>query len=103
MIRAAAAPAVIGEYIYIYTYIIMERERERERERDNHRYIYMYIYMNNISVRAHDNDVDIRAYIGLLVGIIKARGLTTSRGTRRGAVIICSTLCRQVETATRRQ
>jgi len=44
-------------------------------------------------------NIYICAYIGFLVGIIKAKGWTTSRGTWRGAVIQCLTLCRQVETA----
>jgi len=36
-------------------------------------------------------NVDSRAYIGFLVGIIKARGRTVSRGTQTGAVIRCLT------------
>jgi len=45
-------------------------------------------------------NVDICAYIGFLVVIIRARGWTTSRRTQKGAMIRCSTLCRWVETAT---
>jgi len=41
-------------------------------------------------------DGGIRANIGFLVDTVKARGGTTSRGTRRGAVIRCLTLRRQV-------
>ena len=40
----------------------------------------------------------IRANIGFLVHTVKARGGTASRGTRRGAVIRCFTLHRQVVT-----
>ena len=45
----------------------------------------------------------IRAYIGFLVDTVKARGGTTGRGTRRGAVIRCFTLRRKVVTAARRR
>ena len=41
---------------------------------------------------------DIRAYIGFLVDTVKTRGGTTSRGTRRGAVMRFYTLRRQVVT-----
>jgi len=44
---------------------------------------------------------DILACIGLLVVNIKARGGTTSRGTRRGASIRCLALRRKLDTATR--
>ena len=40
----------------------------------------------------------IRAYIGFLVDTVKARGGMTSQGTRRGAVIRCLALRRQVVT-----
>jgi len=36
--------------------------------------------------------IDIRAYIGLILVIIKTRGATTSRGTRSGAAIIVTML-----------
>jgi len=48
-------------------------------------------------------DGGIRAYIGFLVDTVKARGGTTSRGTRRGAVIRCLPLRRQVVTTARRR
>jgi len=48
-------------------------------------------------------DGGIRAYIGFLVDTVKARGGTTSRLTRRGAVIRCLTLRRQVVTTARRR
>ena len=43
-------------------------------------------------------DGDIRAYIGFLVDTVKTRRGTTSRDTRRGAVIRCLTLRRQAVT-----
>ena len=46
---------------------------------------------------------DIRVYIDILVVNVKARGGTTSRGTRRGAVIRCLTLRRQVVTTAQRR
>jgi len=48
-------------------------------------------------------DGGIRAYIGFLVDTIKARGGTTSRGTRRGTVIRCLILRRQIVTMARRR
>jgi len=51
----------------------------------------------------HVYDGGIRAYIGFLVDTVKARGGTTSRGTRRGTVIRCLTLRRQVVTTARRR
>ena len=45
----------------------------------------------------------IRANIGFLVDTIKTRGGTASRGTRRGAVIPCWTLLRQVVTTARQR
>ena len=48
-------------------------------------------------------NLDIPAFIGLLVVNIKARRGTASRRTRRGTAIRCLALYRQVETATRRQ
>jgi len=50
-----------------------------------------------------DCNVDICVYIGFLGVGNKARGGTTSRGTRRGAVIQRLTLCQHVGTMTRRQ
>ena len=48
-------------------------------------------------------DGGIRAYMDFLVDTVKARGGTTSQGTRRGAVIRCLTLRRQVGTTARRR
>ena len=48
-------------------------------------------------------DGGIRANIGFLVDTVKARGGTASRVTRRGAVIRCLTLRRQVVTTVRRR
>ena len=49
------------------------------------------------------HDGGIRANIGILVDTVKVRGGTASRGTRRGAVIRCLTLCSQVVTTARRR
>jgi len=48
-------------------------------------------------------DDGIRANIGFLVDTVKARGGTASWGTRRGAVIRCLTLRRQVVTTARQR
>jgi len=57
----------------------------------------------DISMPVCQCNSDICAYIGFLVDTVKARGGTTSRGTRRGAAIRCLTLRRQVVTTAQRR